>query len=596
MVTPIKAKITSTGLWIKNHAKMHTIVALLVFAIGLGATLYYWHNLQQSVSSEMENTYVHQSQMIGEQVRARLGVYENFLRSSAGLFSVHTGLTQDEWVKYQAAFSLSKNYTDIENTSVTRFLPQSEVPAYLERRATQGEPTFAITPPGDRAVYAPLTFNAQYQGTPDIERGYDTYTDPVRRNAMDQAVKLNRMTMTGKLTDSGPGESTFALYFPVYMNDMPINTPEQRQAALLGFVHMTVNMNTFLTTILNSNQNPNIGFKVVDIDAKGAEVVAFQSSNFERISSEEGSIVRSNTGTPYGHKWRFVSAAAPELLSSRERQLPAQALWRGLVTCIFFAGLVWYLITDRERKYARQKREEVQTAKDDLLSLASHQLRTPATVVKQYVGMLLQGYAGKLSEQQLAMLDNAYSSNERQLEIINQLLYVARLDAGRITLHCKKIDLSKMMRDIARDLGETIANREQQLSFKVPKRAITGEVDPHYMRMVIENLLSNASKYTPPKGAISLELKRHHSNIVITVQDNGVGIPQSAQESIFEKFTRVENELSTDVNGSGVGLYLTKQIVELHGGTIEVRSDPEQGATFIVRIPAHITKEEAGGA
>jgi signal transduction histidine kinase len=182
------------------------------------------------------------------------------------------------------------------------------------------------------------------------------------------------------------------------------------------------------------------------------------------------------------------------------------------------------------------------------------------------------------------MLMNAYESNERQLEIINQLLYVARLDAGRITLHRQRVDMAALLRTVARDQVESLQQRKHTLVYQLPKRPVPAWVDPHYMRMVLENLLSNAIKYTPEGGTISLGISRAHGEVAISVSDTGVGISSDAQPAIFEKFSRVENELSTDVNGSGVGLYLTRQIVSLHQGTIEVESVLGKGSTFIVHI------------
>lgn len=566
-------------------------MALAVFAIGLGATFYYWQNLQHGVQTEIDAAYARQTQMIGESVKTRLGVYENFLRASAGLFSVYSGLNQDGWVKYQEAYNLAKGYPDIEGTGVVRYLRASELPAYYERRALQGEPAFKIFPVGDRATYAPITFHALYNTKNPARRGFDAYTEATRRNAMERGIETNRMTMTGTVSrpvGSSDQSPTFVLYYPVYKKDQPKSTAAERKDSVSAFVYMEVNTKVFMDSILANSKSPHIGLRVYDAESDAAgspQTLAYQSSNFDTIMSQPGSQAHNISGRAHGHNWSFTFAASPDVISTRERQLPEQALWRGLVTCLFFAGLVWYLITDRERKYARQKREEVQTAKDDLLSLASHQLRTPATVVKQYVGMLLQGYAGKLSKQQLDMLDNAYSSNERQLEIINQLLYVARLDAGRITLHHKEVNLTKLLKEIADDFKEAITARSQQVSFQVPHKPVVAFVDPHYMRMVLENLVSNAVKYTPEKGSISLELRRAGHEVVITVRDDGVGIPSNVQSTIFDKFTRVENELSTDVNGSGVGLYLTKQIVELHGGTIEVQSAVQSGSSFIVRVP-----------
>jgi signal transduction histidine kinase len=577
---------------------MHTLVALFVFVIGLGATLYYWRNLNQSVQSEYNAAFTRQAQDITQAMTMRIEQYDYLLRGSAGLFAIHDSMTQEDWNKYHVAYNMRESFPAIEGIGVNRYLKNSEVPAYLEHKASLGEP-LQIFPAGDRETYAPIIFDAPYTGNKGGNRGYDAFSDPVRRKAMEQSVSTGLVTMSGKLklvSEARPNRSSFIVCLPVYHRDMPTTTKEERWAAVAGFAYIAVDHATFANAILTNNQNPHVGIKMADADLPAASAVGYESANFADIKAKAGAKIETIPTEFFGHTWNMTLATSADLLSPRERQLPEQALWRGLITCIFFAGLVWYLITDRERKYARQKQEEVQTAKDDLLSLASHQLRTPATVVKQYVGMLLQGYAGKLSERQVGMLNTAYDSNERQLEIINQLLYVARLDAGRITLHTKALDLNKMMREVVSDQKEALTIRKQRLNVKLPGRPLTIEADPHYLRMVLENLLSNAIKYTPEGGAIVLEARKVLQEVSIRVKDSGVGVDPAVQELIFEKFTRVENELSTDVNGSGVGLYLTRQIVELHGGEITVKSQAGKGATFALQLPIKQPKpdERAG--
>lgn len=596
----IKTTLTSTGLWIKHHTRLHTLVALLVFVIGLGATLYYWQNLNRSVQADYSTAFNRQAQAITRAMTLRIQQYDYLLRGSAALFSIHSNLTQADWNKYHEPYDMQKEFPAIEGIGVSRYLKKDQVPAYLEDRAAAGD-TVRIFPAGDRDAYAPITFDAPYTGNKGGNKGYDTYADPVRRQAMEQSVNTGMVTMSGKLklvSESRPNRSSFAVYLPVYDRNMSASTRDERWNSLVGFVYIAVDNATFANGVLTSNQNSNVALKMADAELTTGDSLGYESSNFADIQKQKDAKVETIPTELFGHKWNMTFAASPDLMTARQRQLPEQALWRGLITCVFFAGLVWYLITDRERKYARQKQEEVQTAKDDLLSLASHQLRTPATVVKQYVGMLLQGYAGKLSERQVGMLNNAYDSNERQLEIINQLLYVARLDAGRITLHTRKIDVVKLLREVVGDQNEVITARQQRLTLKLPGRQLIIEADPHYLRMVLENLLSNAVKYTPEGGAIAIEARKVMSEVSIRVKDSGVGIDPEVQETIFEKFTRVENELSTDVNGSGVGLYLTKQIVELHGGRIAVKSQDGKGSTFTVHIPVNQPKpdEHAGDA
>jgi signal transduction histidine kinase len=558
--------------------------------------MYYWKNLRQSVESDMNTAFSHQVRQIADNVSENIQVYQNVLGGSSGLFKVHSGLTEDEWKTFHSPYDIKQKFPEVQSISVSRYLHAADLPAYFQRRVDQGEPDFAITPSGDRQTYVPVTFEALYRDSMQSSRGFDELTDPVRKEAIEHTIESGNLTMSGQITTTTAKTPSFILYMPVYKNGMPSGTAAERQTALLGFVSVTVDMKAFIDRVLASNQNPNIAVRVADAGTFHKKGYMYTSANFAAISGMNGVKVQDSQGQVYGHTWHVTFAASPELLSAREREMPQQALWRGLVTCIFFAGLVWYLITDRERTYARQKQEEVQTAKDDLLSLASHQLRTPATVVKQYVGMLLQGYAGELTERQLHMLTNAYESNERQLEIINQLLYVARLDAGRITLHMEQVDLTKLLRSVIADQDETLKARGQRLSFKPPKRPQMITADPHYIRMVFENLLSNAIKYTPEKGAISFVLHHDETMVAVHITDNGVGIDPAVQATIFDKFTRVDNELSTDVNGSGVGLYLTKEIIELHHGSIEVQSVAGGGSTFIVSLPINPADPEEDGA
>lgn len=512
----------------------------------------------------------------------RIQRYENLLRGSAGLLAVTPAVTNADWAEYYEQYKVQVQFPAVKNVGVLNYVAREELAAYAERNPSV-EVAASVR---DNRPHTPVTLEAVFSGNGSAP-AFDAYAEATRQRAIDKAVSTGKATMSGPVRESQQTDKrdSFIMYMPIYQKDAPVSTAAERIAAVESLAYATVDTSRFASDVLADNQNSHVALQLKDVETTD-DTPAFQSSQFASIKSKEGARVETVRTELFGNAWDITFAASPDLMPGRDRQLPAQALWRGLITCIFFAGLVWYLITDRERKYARQKQEEVQTAKDDLLSLASHQLRTPATVVKQYVGMLLQGYAGKLSERQVDMLNNAYASNERQLEIINQLLYVARLDAGRITLHAKKVDITRLLREVVHDQNEAINARRQQLTLKIPSRPLLIEADPHYVRMVLENLLSNAVKYTPESGAITFEAHRAPgAGITIRVKDTGVGIDSAMQDTIFEKFTRVENELSSDVNGSGVGLYLTKQIVELHGGTITVKSQIGKGTVFTIHLP-----------
>ncbi len=224
-------------------------------------------------------------------------------------------------------------------------------------------------------------------------------------------------------------------------------------------------------------------------------------------------------------------------------------------------------------------------AKDEFISLASHQLRTPATGVKQYIGMALEGYAGNVSPKVRKFLQKAYESNERQITIVNDLLQVAQVDAGKVALQKEPIDLVMLTSSVIHEQMSRFAAREQTVTFKPQLANFTVMADPSRLRMVLENLVDNASKYTPEGRSISVRLQHTTHKALIVIQDKGVGIATADIDRIFRKFSRIDNPLSVHVGGSGLGLYWVKKIVDLHGGTVSVRSRPGHGSTFTVSLP-----------
>ena len=252
-----------------------------------------------------------------------------------------------------------------------------------------------------------------------------------------------------------------------------------------------------------------------------------------------------------------------------------------------FAGITGYMLRSRYKRLTYEKERDVNFAKDELLSLASHQLRTPATGVKQYLGMVLQGFAGDVPEKQRAYLERAYVSNDRQLHVINDILHMAKLETGRIVLTERKFDIAKMLREVVDEQRDQASKGEVALHLRAPSQGwIVG--DSHMLWMVIENLVSNAIKYTPPQGIVTIRLVRRGNRWVLTVKDTGVGIAKKDYSKLFKQFSRIENARSDFVTGTGVGLYLAYHLTVLHGGSIAVNSTKGRGSTFTVRLPRKI--------
>jgi PAS domain S-box-containing protein len=234
------------------------------------------------------------------------------------------------------------------------------------------------------------------------------------------------------------------------------------------------------------------------------------------------------------------------------------------------------------------KERQLDLAKNDFVSLASHQLRTPASGVKAILHMLKQGDFGPLTEPQEHYLQRAIESNNRQLRIIEDLLNVARADAGTMELSLDYLNVADLVRSAAFEHLAAAQNKQQRFAVVAPEQ-LHAMADGQKLGMAIDNLISNAIKYTPAGGQVTVRLIEQDDKITFCVQDNGVGIEPDHLPRIFTKFGKADASQPGSSDSTGLGLYLAKQVVALHNGEIEVESVPGQGSTFRICLP--VTRE-----
>ncbi len=244
------------------------------------------------------------------------------------------------------------------------------------------------------------------------------------------------------------------------------------------------------------------------------------------------------------------------------------------------------------------KEKEVDQAKTEFVSLASHQLRTPLTAINWYIEMLLSGDAGPLTDDQKSFLHEVYKGSKRMIQIVNEFLNVARLESGRLKIDPKPLQLIDFVQDIIDEVMPLASARNCEIIFKkptIPPPLIP--LDGLLMRQVIHNLLTNALRYSPQgKCAIYVSIERGETdNYVISVKDNGIGIPKGLQSRIFEKFFRTENAIQAVTEGSGIGLYISKMIVGASNAQIWFDSEEGHGTTFYVSIPITGSSKREGG-
>ncbi len=239
----------------------------------------------------------------------------------------------------------------------------------------------------------------------------------------------------------------------------------------------------------------------------------------------------------------------------------------------------------RRLRETNQRLKLLDETKDDFISMASHQLRTPLTSVKGYVSMVLDGDAGPIKPDQRRLLDQAYFSSQRMVYLIADLLNVSRLRTGKFVIEPTSVNLADIVQDEVRQLAETAAGRKLELHYDKPVEYPVLNLDETKIRQVIMNFIDNAIYYTPAGGHITVLLKDNDISIELRVVDDGIGVPKAERHHLFNKFYRAKNAQNARPDGTGLGLFMAKKVIVAQGGAIIFNSQEGKGSTFGFTFP-----------
>ena len=238
-----------------------------------------------------------------------------------------------------------------------------------------------------------------------------------------------------------------------------------------------------------------------------------------------------------------------------------------------------YILRDITRE------RDVERLKTEFISMVSHELRTPLTGIQGFIELLLDGEAGEVNQTQQEYLTIVNTSATRLVELVNDLLDISRIESGKMELHYAPFDLNPVIANVVQSFQQPIKVKKQTLTVQVADTSVVIRGDEQRIHQVLTNLVSNAHKYTPDTGHIAISTRYEGDNVSIAIRDTGIGMTPEEQVRLFTKFYRVHNHYTAQVGGSGLGLTISRSLVEQHGGHIDVESTAGQGSTFRITLP-----------
>jgi signal transduction histidine kinase len=289
---------------------------------------------------------------------------------------------------------------------------------------------------------------------------------------------------------------------------------------------------------------------------------------------------RKKSGNPYGSAdFRVLDAVASELIIAIQNALHFEEIQNFNKT---LQGKVEHATT--ELRKTNEKLKLLDQTKDEFITMASHQLRTPLTSIKGYLSMVLEGDAGKLTGPQRKMLEQSYASSQRMVYLISDLLNLSRLNTGKFVIESSPVNLAEVVRLEVDQLQETAKSRELTLVYHQPASFPALMLDETKIHQVVMNFIDNAIYYTPAGGTVTVGLRETPTAVEYTVTDTGIGVPKAVQHKLFTKFYRAANAQQARPDGTGLGLFMARKVVAAQGGSIIFESMEGKGSTFGFRF------------
>lgn len=575
---------------------LHRSVPYGVFAIGCALSFAAHWYLSDAASSaaelRSEAEFKADAQQMRRQIQTGVNSYVEVVRATSVLLAAETELNGAEFSRFVRRLQLNERYPAIDGIGFSQCVHNKDVARVLRALALDGSP-LRIWPETSEIERCPVVFFDAASPVQQQIRGFDLTSDPRMRAAMN-AARDSGQPMVSRQSSAFDGDDArgkIFVFIPVYRTTSPKDIAARRRT-LVGFVFSPLNATRLFEHVVELSA-PSITFEVFEGAMEAPETALGGSPAITPARYESSEPVEVS-----GREWlvsvKFFAADAAVVPEEAKRALVGGLLISLMLFIVTRAqARAWESAARHEAELRTSaealKEREAQAsaanrAKDEFLATLSHELRTPLNVVLGWVGMMRhEVLSADRAKQALEIIER---NARQQAELIDDLLDVSRIITGKLRLNLRQLELAPIVVAAAESLRPSADAKGVILNVGPLADPSTVMGDPDRLRQTMWNLLSNAVKFTPPGGSVSVELSADQQQLRLHVRDTGIGISPEFLPHVFERFRQADSTTTRAHSGVGLGLAIVRELIELHGGTVQAHSSGlNQGSEFVMALP-----------
>ncbi|MCA1756273.1 MAG: CHASE domain-containing protein [Bacteroidales bacterium] len=526
---------------------------------------------------------------------SRLKSHALLLRSGSALFAVSDTVTQEIWRKFIEHEKLNKYVPGTQGFGYSLIIPKNQLAKHIQSFSKNGFPDYNVKPIGERDMYTSITYLEPFEGRNLSAFGYDMFSEPVRRKAMEISRDSDLAMLSGKVllvqeTDEDV-QAGALMYVPVYQNGKPTNTVEERRVAIKGWVYSPFRMRDLTEGILGNWDLPTknrIHLKIYDNDEISDESLLYDSQINDIVRNKPKSNLYLNLPIQFnGKKWTLIFTSQNEKMSF----LHGDQLFI-LFGGIFISLLMFFLSIELINANLRSKQirllnlqlEKLNLDKDRFISILGHDLKNPFNNLLGLSEILVEDLHKLDIDKVETLVNQINSTTKRTYKLLEDILMWARTQQGMIPFKPQICSFKDVCLDIIETLNPNASAKNIIINYSAPDKInIFADID--MLKTVLRNLISNAIKFTNNGGVINIDAKENTGNVTISVSDNGVGIEPKDLSKLFDISQVMSTKGTAKEPGTGLGLLLCKEFVEKHHGKIWVESEIGKGSKFVFTLP-----------